>query len=319
MRISLGLVFVFTVMRLQAQQTPQYSLYAWNPYQFNPAYAGTESTLVVTGVYRQQWSGLQGAPVSQYLNAHLPVYAASGGAGVRVSNESAGAHARTHVSLSFNYQLQAGSAGVLSAGTSMGYQQYVLDGARLRAPEGIYTDSDFSHNDALLPLGKQSAATLFADLGVFFRAEKWSAGISFQPALSGAMPSDFGVELLPHGYFHADCRVGITEGVVLVPSILVKSDLVKTQTDISAVINWRESTFAGFSLRGFGNSSKDAFVLLGGLKMNERTTILYAFDVSRSSLGSVSRGSHELLLRYSLNKPVGAGKLPPVIYNPRFF
>ena len=103
------------------------------------------------------------------------------------------------------------------------------------------------------------------------------------------------------------------------PSILVKTDLVKTQTDISAVINWRESTFAGFSFRGFGNSSKDAFVLLGGLKMSERTTILYAFDVSRSSLGSVSRGSHELLLRYSLNKPVGAGKLPPVIYNPRFF
>jgi len=25
------------------------------------------------------------------------------------------------------------------------------------------------------------------------------------------------------------------------------------------------------------------------------------------------------LLRYSLNKPVGVGKLPPVIYNPRFF
>lgn len=319
MRIPFGLLFVLTVMHLQAQQTPQYSLYAWNPYQFNPAYAGMESTLVITGVYRQQWSGLQGAPVSQYCNAHLPVYAISSGTGMRVSNESAGAHARTHVSFSYNYQLQVGSAGVLSAGTSLGYQQYVLDGARLRAPEGVYTDSDFSHNDALLPLGRQSAATLFADAGIFFRAEKWSAGVAFQPVLSGAMPSDFGVELLPHGYFHADCRLRIAEGIVLVPSILVKTDLVKTQTDISAVINWRESTFAGFSFRGFGNSSKDAFVLLGGLKMSERTTILYAFDVSRSSLGSVSRGSHELLLRYSLNKPVGAGKLPPVIYNPRFF
>jgi type IX secretion system PorP/SprF family membrane protein len=319
MRLPFSLLFVFVMIRLQAQQTPQYSLYAWNPYQFNPAYAGMESTLTITGVYRQQWSGLEGAPVSQYCNAHLPVYAISSGAGIRVSNESAGAHARSHVSLSYNCQIQAGTVGVLSVGTSLGYQQYVLDGARLRAPDGIYTDSDFSHNDALLPLGKQSAATLFADAGVYFRAEKWSAGISFQPVLSGAMPSDFGVELLPHGYLHADYRVGITEGIILMPSILVKTDLVKTQADISAVINWRESTFAGFSFRGFGNSSKDAFVLLGGLKMNERTTILYAFDVSRSSLGSVSRGSHELLLRYSLNKPVGVGKLPPVIYNPRFF
>lgn len=59
MRIPFGLLFVLAVVRLHAQQTPQYSLYAWNPYQFNPAYAGTESTLVVTGVYRQQWSGLE--------------------------------------------------------------------------------------------------------------------------------------------------------------------------------------------------------------------------------------------------------------------
>jgi hypothetical protein len=33
----------------------------------------------------------------------------------------------------------------------------------------------------------------------------------------------------------------------------------------------------------------------------------------------VNRGSHELMLRYSLNKPVGRGTLPPVIYNPRFW
>ena len=85
------------------------------------------------------------------------------------------------------------------------------------------------------------------------------------------------------------------------------------------MLRWRENIFAGASFRGFGNNSKDAAMLIAGLKLNEKTTLAYAFDVPLSPLNTVNRGSHELLLRYSLNKPIGIGKLPPVIYNPRFF
>jgi hypothetical protein len=43
----------------------------------------------------------------------------------------------------------------------------------------------------------------------------------------------------------------------------------------------------------------------------------YSYDLTRSSLNTVSNGSHELLLRYQLDKPVGQGQPPPIIYNPR--
>ena len=99
----------------------------------------------------------------------------------------------------------------------------------------------------------------------------------------------------------------------------MKTDITETQSEISAAARWHENTFVGFSYRGFSASSRDAAVLFGGLKLNEKTTLAYAFDIPLSPLQSANRGSHELLLRYSLNKPIGMGKLPPIIYNPRFF
>jgi Type IX secretion system membrane protein PorP/SprF len=58
---------------LQAQQPVQYSLYFLNPTAFNPAAAGTENSLVFTGGFRQQWTGLDGAPQTQILTVHLRV------------------------------------------------------------------------------------------------------------------------------------------------------------------------------------------------------------------------------------------------------
>ena len=55
-----------------AQQAAQYSLYMLNPYGVNPAAAGLDNTLVATGGYRTQWTGLDGNPTTQYVNVVLP-------------------------------------------------------------------------------------------------------------------------------------------------------------------------------------------------------------------------------------------------------
>ncbi len=46
----------------------------FNPLAFNPAIAGVNDELVLSGIVREQWTGLNGAPSTQYVNAHLPVY-----------------------------------------------------------------------------------------------------------------------------------------------------------------------------------------------------------------------------------------------------
>jgi type IX secretion system PorP/SprF family membrane protein len=316
------LLFALLALRVSAQQTPQYSLYSLNPYAFNPAYAGMESTLVATGAYRQQWSGLKGAPVTQHVNAHLPLYAISSGIGIRIENDVIGAHNSTQAVLSYNYQLQVGRSAIISAGLSAGYLQYVLDGTKLRAPQGTYVDPSFSHNDQVLPEGKEKVnATLF-EAGLYLQAKNLEIGASIQPVYATKLTSgagSFGIKPIQHAFFYTTYTLRAAENLTIKPSILVKTDLVETQAEISAVGKWRENIFAGLSYRGFGPSSKDAAILIAGLKLNDKTTLAYAFDVPLSPLNTVNRGSHELLLRYSLNKQIGVGKLPPVIYNPRFF
>jgi len=61
----------------------------------------------------------------------------------------------------------------------------------------------------------------------------------------------------------------------------------------------------------------DAVALMAGFKLNEKLSVGYAYDIGLSALNSVSSGSHELLLNYNLGAPIGKGRPPAVIYNPR--
>ena len=310
---------------LRAQQAPQFSLYMLNPYAYNPAYAGMENTLVATGVYRQQWSNLKGAPETQHLNIHLPLSMISSGVGMRAENDIIGAHRTTQVVLSYSFQQELGRSAILSAGISGGYLQYALDGTKLRAPDGTYASPDpFTHNDPLLPEGKLQVGAPVMEAGLYFQWKELGVSLATQPVFapllaSKAGGSDFSLQPVRHFLAGASYRIAVSRDLSIKPSVLLKTDLTETQTEISTIFRWRENIFAGASFRGMRSSARDAVVLLGGLRLNERTLLAYSFDIPLSPLEVANRGSHELLLRYELNKPIGTGKLPPVIYNPRFF
>jgi len=59
---------------LKAQQDFINGFYMFNPLAFNPAITGVNDQLVLSGIVREQWTGLNGAPNTQYFNAHMPVF-----------------------------------------------------------------------------------------------------------------------------------------------------------------------------------------------------------------------------------------------------
>jgi type IX secretion system PorP/SprF family membrane protein len=68
--LALGLA---GVEKAHAQQEVQYSQYMFNMLAVNPAYAGSRDVLSMTGVYRQQWVGIEGAPTTQSFTIDMPV------------------------------------------------------------------------------------------------------------------------------------------------------------------------------------------------------------------------------------------------------
>jgi hypothetical protein len=86
--------------------------------------------------------------------------------------------------------------------------------------------------------------------------------------------------------------------------ILMRTDLVKFSADINVRYMWRDMAYGGLTYRTI-----DAVGLMIGGKPFQGIdmTVGYSYDVTTNKLASVSRGSHEILLKYCYYIP-----LPPI-------
>lgn len=305
-------------MQVSAQSAPQYSLQMMDRYSFNPAFAGMESSLSVTGDYRSQWVGIAGNPVQNYVSAHMPLYIWKGAVGMSVQHESIGAQKVLNATVSYNYVLET-RMGLFSAGIAAGMTQQSLDGSLLRTPEGDYEGPTILHNDPILPgTIVHGIAPLFS-AGIYFAGDRFEGGV----AVSGYTP---GLVALDEVYikdravvnFFAEYFIESFQDIKVYPTLFVQSDLIQTQTSVAIRAEYKDFMTFGAGLRGYSGNTLDALAIFGGLRLSENMQLLYAYDLSLSALSKATEGSHEMMLRYNLNKVIGAGLSPPVIYSPRF-
>lgn len=301
-----------------AQQPAHYSLYMFNLLNVNPAYAGLEHSLSITGVYRRQWVGLEGSPTTQSLSAHMPLYIASGGIGINVENDVIGAQRYTGATLSYNYQLTVGDNGILSLGAAGGIVQRALNGARLRTPEGIYNENIFNHQDDLLSQSAETGTLTTFDAGVYFQTERLEAGLAVRNLTAPTLALDnLNLTLARNYYLTFGLNLDLLRDFSVHPSLLVRYDAVELQADFSLIVQYNDNIFGGAAFRGYNSNSLDAASILAGFKLSEKITLAYAYDITLSKLNQVSNGSHEIVFNYNLNKRIGAGRPPRIIYNPR--
>lgn len=69
--LSLGIT-TFITRPGYGQQDAQYSQYMFNPMVLNPAYAGSREAVSATMLFRSQWLGIDGRPVTQTFSIHTP-------------------------------------------------------------------------------------------------------------------------------------------------------------------------------------------------------------------------------------------------------
>ena len=68
-----SLMSLLIVLGVNAQQKPHYTQYTVNPYIINPALAGIDNYTDLKMSVRDQWVGINGAPMTTYLTIQGPI------------------------------------------------------------------------------------------------------------------------------------------------------------------------------------------------------------------------------------------------------
>jgi len=106
LRLLLLAMLIPTAFMLYGQQESQYTFFMQNELNYNPAAAGARGVASITGLYRQQWAGFDGAPTSQLLSFNSPILGESVGFGIQLNHASKGVIDNTYGSMAYNYKLK---------------------------------------------------------------------------------------------------------------------------------------------------------------------------------------------------------------------
>lgn len=318
------LLTFLTPILLAAQQIPQSSLYNHNTYDFNTAVAGVDGNLSINADLRRQWLGLEGAPATQYINAHLPIYYTRGGFGLALKNTTIGVTRNLRASLGYNQIININENTVLSVGLSGGLDQHVFNGQDLRTPDGDYGDPvTISHADFILSETQESAIAPIVSASIYLKSKQLRVGISGDNLLASTFEfdnsrSDIVFNQIRHYYGYISYELDLGSDLVLRPSVLLKAEMAELQTDLNITAEFQDMFILGAGYRGYSAISTDAIVFQGGIRMNNNLQFIYSYDFGLSELVSTHTGSHEILVKYEIETKIGKGNPPPIIYNPRF-
>lgn len=314
-RYSLSvLVQCALVVSLHSQQTPQISHYMFNTPMYNPASAGFTNSIVASGIHRQQWYGMEGAPQTTLISFDAPLRVINSGLGLNIANEQLGFFNTTTIQLAYNYQIPF-LDGTLGMGIHLGMNSFGIKLSEVRPPSG-------GTDQVLLKLDDASAFLWDIGMGFFYSVpDRYEVGIS----MGHLNQPRFDREYSEQNYVYKQKRTLNLSGnynfsldmfprIDFVPSALIKSDFTATQVDVS-LIGFLDNQFWG----GLSYRLGDAVVLLAGLHLREfpiQIGVAYDLATNRMSRASKIGGGFEVFLRYSFNLSVD--RVPQSYRNSRF-
>ena len=277
-----------------AQQDVQFTQYYNNKIGFNPGVAGYSDAICLNLGNRSQWVGFDDAPVSQAINANIPLSILHGGLLVSIVNDQIGVFQDISAALGYAYQMDLG-AGKLGIGLAIDFRNKNVKTANWIYPDGTAGASDPS----ILRAG--DAMTPELNFGMHYGTPLWYAGLSTSRMLQSEarFPGQTArYKSKMHYYLTGGMHIELpNSGITISPSTLLKSDLNSNLTvDLSLTAELRGKIFAGLGYR-----IQYALSLMMGYQIMPDLRACYSYDITTSPLAAYSSGSHEVFFNYCFN------------------
>lgn len=297
--LLLGFFLAGLTPQLSAQQEAMFTQYMFNGLAINPAYAGSHESLSATLLFRDQWTGLPGAPSTQTFSVHSPISNAKIALGLQVIHDKIAIFNQYGVNGSYAYRIFT-EKGTLSFGLQFGFTSYNADLSALSPQDP--TDPVFQ--------GDVNKVMPSFGAGVYYYTDRFYLGLSAPQLVTNSLTEDI-VEIDGdarqdrHYFLTTGYMFELSHNVKLKPNILIKAvEGAPIQMDLNANVLFSDVLWLGVSWRSL--SDIDALI---ELQLTDQLLLGYSYDfASTTDLRRVNSGSHELMLnyrfRYSKNKVI---------------
>jgi len=300
---KLNIAFLFLLIIIQpvlSQQDPLSSHYMFNTLTYNPGIAGTSGMICATALNRQQWVGFKGAPSTTVFNISAPIapFKIKSGVGLLVESDNVGFDKDINLSASYSYLMELGT-GKLGIGLSLGMLNKTLSPTWSIPTGDSHTPAS---GDPLIPENKESYVAFDAGFGLFYKTEKYYAGLSVthlnQPKIKFSKGTPY---ISRHYYLTAGYVLQLPNpSLELLPSVFAFSDGKVTQFTVTSLLRYNKKVWGGVSYR-----AGDALIGMVGFELFNGIRLGYAYDFTLSDIRKTSSGSHEFMVNYCFDLSLG--------------
>lgn len=299
-------ILFFSIMGFQAismaQQTPQSSVYTYNRYAINPAYAGSSGCTDITFSHLNQWVKVEGAPLTSYLGVNTRI-GKSFGVGGQLLVDKIGMINQVSGLGSISYGLNLGTNHKLRIGASVGYNQYRVD------PTSAVV---FDPNDPIANGGVNSSGTINSEVGLLYQFKNLEVALAskqlIQTYTNFGYNSLDGYGLRRHLNGLISYAIPVNSNFTIKPSVFAKGITSGFQTDFNADVAYK-----GFLFGGLGYRTQVGLIARLGVNIQDLFFIGYAYESPMTNIASYSSGSHEVVIGLKLCK--NKNKVKEVVKN----
>lgn len=312
LKTILIVLVVLTATNTYAQQEYMVTQYMYNGLSLNPAYAGIHKGVSVSGLWREQWVGIDGAPSTQFVSIHSPLNYRYASLGALVYRDVVGSKTEHTGYFSYAYRIQVGQSSQLSFGLQANLHSFRNDVSRLTNQSGLVQNT--RQDDPLYQdfLSSGSSFQWNFGSGLMLHSDRYYVGVAVPQILQRDAVE---ARLVQHVYASAGYVFNTNSNIVLKPNVLlkyVKNAPVEFDLNLNALL--AKILWLGVSFRSELSQSTEkelgpieSVSGLIALQITPQMQIGYAYDFTTSSINT---NSHEIMLNYIFNLPTDKIKTP---------
>jgi len=297
--IILLLGFTYTA---HGQSYPHYTMFMFNKLIYNPGYAGNKDLTTVNAYYRNQWTGINGAPKTMSVTVDGPVGSYMKpfrhvALGLGISNESLGVVSNTNINAYYAYRILLGKT-VLSLGLQAGVSLY----------NARYSDlNPYQQNDQALTQNIKNAVLPNFGPGIYWSGSNFYVGAGIPGLLENYYDKDHQVNneqsrQLRSYYLGGGYVFSLSENVKLEPQVFGRyagndNYNLPFNADMNVSFILYDRLLLGATYRT--DRSMEGIIHFQALK---NINIGYSYDYTISALNGYNSGSHEITLGFDFIK-----------------